>query len=190
MGACVLAVVPRVGSRISSRSFSASAPHLRRRRSTLGATNLARTGIEYARNGDTRPFLFIESKAAPVPSGNTVTAPFLTSVLGYGAGDFVHMDAADLAALPDFALALESYSAIVVASDHGGMLTSGELSFLNEHGSDVLGYLAAGGGLYAEGESNATGNIGATQRFGFLPFLVSSTDFQSAEVANTRSAAS
>lgn len=152
---------------------------------TVGATNLAQTGIEYARNGDTRPFLFIESKTAPIPSGNTQTAPFLTSVLGYAPADFVHMDAADLAALPDFALALESYSAIVVTSDHGGMLTGAELSFLNGHGGDILRYLEAGGGLYAEAESNATGNIGATSRFGFLPFLVSSTDFQSSEVANT-----
>jgi len=92
-----------------------------------GAANLARTGIEFARDGDTNPFLFVEAKTAPVPAGNAYTAPFLMSELGYGPGDYVQMDAADLAALPDFRAALSGYSAIVVASDHGGMLTSAEL---------------------------------------------------------------
>ena len=45
------------------------------------------------------------------------------SALGYTAGDFVAMDAAALVALADFRTALDSYSAIVVASDHGGMLS-------------------------------------------------------------------
>ena len=151
---------------------------------TTGAENLALTGIEFARDGSLLPFLFIESND-PVPSGNAYTEPFLTADLGYTAADFVAMDAAQLNALPDFRSALDSYSAIVVASDHGGMLSSDELQFLNAHAGDIIDYLNAGGGLYAEGESNATGMIGATPRFGFLPFLVSSTDFQSSEVANT-----
>jgi hypothetical protein len=36
------------------------------------------------------------------------------------------MEAADLLALADFRATLDDYSAIVIASDHGGMLTSGE----------------------------------------------------------------
>lgn len=151
----------------------------------IGATNLAKTGIEYARDGSALPFLFVESKTTPIPSGNARTAGFLTSSLGYAAANYVVMDSADLAGLGNFRTALDSYSAIVVASDHGGMLGASELSFLNGHVGDILSYLNAGGGLYAEGESNATGQIGATARFGFLPFLVSSTDFQSPESANT-----
>jgi hypothetical protein len=148
-----------------------------------GARNLAVTGIDFARNGSALPFLFIES-TAPVPSGNAYTAPFLTSQLGYAPGQYVVMNAAALQALPDFRIALNSYSAIVVASDHGGMLSGAELGFLNGHAADILSYLNAGGGLYAEGESNATGLIGSITPFGFLPFLVSSTSFQSAEVSN------
>ena len=151
---------------------------------TTGAANLATTGIQYARNGSALPFLFIES-TDPVPAGNAYTLPFLTTKLGYAAGDFVAMNATALAALPNFRTALNSYSAIVVASDHGGMLSSDELSFLNARSADIISYLNAGGGIYAEGESNATGMIGATPRFGFLPFLVSSTDFQATEVGNT-----
>jgi hypothetical protein len=65
------------------------------------------------------------------------------------------------------------------------MLSAGELGFLNAHAADILDYVNAGGGVYAEAESNATGMIGATPRYGFLPFLVSSTSFQAAETGNT-----
>jgi hypothetical protein len=95
------------------------------------------------------------------------------------------MDATALGALPNFRTTLNGYSAIVVASDHGGMLSAAELGFLNNHAGDILDYINAGGGLYAEAESNAAGMIGATPRFNFLPFLVSSNDFQSAESGNT-----
>ncbi|HET7875836.1 MAG TPA: hypothetical protein VFN71_09955 [Methylomirabilota bacterium] len=94
-------------------------------------------------------------------------------------------DAADLAAFANFRIALNSFSAIVIASDHGGMLSAVELAFLNGHSADIIDYLNAGGGLYAEAESNATGMIGNTPRFAFLPFIVGSTDFQASEVSNT-----
>jgi PEP-CTERM motif len=152
---------------------------------TSGAVNLASIGIEYARNGSTLPFLFIESKTVPIPAGNAQEAPFLSSHLGYTGGtDYVVMDESDLTSLVDFRTTLDSYSAIVVASDHGGMLTASELSFLNDHALDVIDYLNAGGGLAAFAESNDRGLIGNTQRFGFLPFLVSSTDFSVPEVSN------
>lgn len=152
----------------------------------LGARNMATAGIDFARGGSALPFLFVESEApTPIPPGNARTAAFLTSQLGYAAGEYVVMSGADLAGLADFRAALSGFSAIVVASDHGGMLTAAELGFLNGHAADILDYINAGGGLYAEAESNATGQIGATPRFGFLPFLVSSTDFQAAETNNT-----
>ena len=109
----------------------------------------------------------------------------IPQVVETAASDFQVIDGAGLSALPDVADFLTGFSAIVVASDHGGMLTAAELSFLNANSGVILDYLNAGGGLYAEAESNARGLIGATPRFGFLPFLVSSTDFQSAETSNT-----
>ena len=149
-----------------------------------GAKNLAETGIDYARNGDTKKFLFIESISTSVPGGNARTASFLGTNLKY-AGQYDVMDGAALGSLADFRATLNSYSAIVVASDHGGMLTASELSFLNSHSADVIDYLNAGGGLFAGAESNAKGLIGGNQRFGFLPFLVASSDFQAAETGNT-----
>jgi PEP-CTERM motif len=151
---------------------------------TPGAADLATIGIEYARNGSTLPFLFVESKTVDVPIGNAHEAPFLTSGLGYGVGDYVVMDSSDLAGLLDFRTALDGYSAIVVASDFGGMLTVSELSFLNDHALDIIDYLNAGGGLAAFAESDDAHLIGDTRRFGYLPFLVSSTDFSVPEVSN------
>jgi hypothetical protein len=151
----------------------------------VGATNLALAGINFARDGSTDKFLFIESKTAPVPSGNARVAPFLTSALGFASSDFDHMEASELNALPDFAAALSSYSAIVVASDHGGMLTAAELGFLNSHSSDILNYINAGGGVAAFAESNQKGLITGETPFGFIPFLVSSAAFPDAETGNT-----
>ncbi len=42
-----------------------------------GATNLTKTAIEFARDGSTLPFLFVESLTVPVPAGNAHEAPFL-----------------------------------------------------------------------------------------------------------------
>ena len=185
---CVVATLAAAGPSIAGSIFITGHDpiwHSGEGPNTGGAANLAQTGIAFARDGNPEKFLFIESKSAPVPSGNVYTAPFLTSALGFSASDFDQMEAADLLALPDFRSTLDSYSAIVVASDHGGMLTSAELSFLNGHASDIISYLNAGGGLYAEAESNATGNIGNTPRFAFFNFVGSSTDFQTSEFANT-----
>lgn len=150
-----------------------------------GAFNLAVTGIEYARNGNTEPFLFVESKTAPVPGGNSHEAPNLAGYLGYVPADYVVMDAADLAGLSNFRTALESYSAIVVASDHGGMLTSDELGFLNANTPAIIDYLNDGGGIAAFAESDSGGLLGATPRFGFLPFVVSSDTLNEVEDGNT-----
>ena len=148
-----------------------------------GAAYLAQTAIAYGRNGSAAPFLFIESTTVAVPVGNAREAGFLDA-LGY-AGQYDVMNGSDLAALPDFRATLNAYSAIVVASDHGGMLTATELAFLNGRAADLLSYHNAGGGIVAFAESNAKGLIGATPRFGFLPFLATSADLQSSEIANT-----
>jgi hypothetical protein len=110
--------------------------------------------------------------------------PFLT-LLGYSASDYVVADSTALSGFPDFRAALDPYSAIVVASDHGGMLTAAELSFLNAHSGDIIDYINSGGGLAAFAESNARGLLGTTPRFQFLPFLVSSVDFNVPETGNT-----
>jgi hypothetical protein len=149
-----------------------------------GAKNLAETAIDYARNGNVEKFLFVEAYNDPIPGGNAYENPFLSSSLKYS-GQYDVMNYEDLFALSNFRTTLNNYSAIVVASDHGGMLGKDELAFLNGHSSDIIDYINDGGGLAAFAESNAALQIGTTPRFQFLPFLVSSSDFQTGEVGNT-----
>ncbi len=150
-----------------------------------GARNLARGAIDFARGGSTKPFLFVESKTVEPPPGNAREAPYLETALGYASTDFVVMDESDLNALSDFAATLSTYSALVVASDHGGMLTAAELSYLNNQSSAILQYLNNGGGVVAFAQSNAKGLLGSETPFGFIPFLISSTAFHTNETGNT-----
>ena len=134
--------------------------HSRMGPNNTGAKNIATTAITYVRDGSTLPFLFVESISTPVPGGNNRVAPFLITDLGFSTLDFDVADGSILSGFSDFRSELNNYSAIVVASDHGGMLTSSELSFLNGHSDDIIAYLNSGGGLAAFAESNAKGLIG------------------------------
>ena len=128
------------------------------------------------------PFLFVESKI-PVPAGHTVgEAGIIAS--GYVAGvDYIAADATTLNAALNGLGTL--YGGIVVASDFGGILTQAELNILNARSADIITFLNAGGGLYAMAESNGGAHLTpAGGHFAFLPFIVSSTAFDAAEVAN------
>lgn len=153
-------------------------------RNTEGATRLAKTAIKFARDGSPLPFLFIESKTVPVPDENAREADFLVSQLGYSSSDFDVLDAAGLGSLTDFTQTLGQYSALVVASDHGGMLTADELGYLNSHASEIFEYLKSGGGLVAFAQSNAAGLIGDEPRYAFVPLPAHSTDFQAHQGTN------
>ena len=72
-----------------------------------------------------------------------------------------------------------------MASDFGGVLTQAELNILNARSADIITLLNAGGGLYAMAESNGGAHLTPSGgHYGFLPFIVSSTAFDAAEVAN------
>src|SRR5215813_9398235 len=117
-------------------------------------------------------FLFVESKIVP-PAGHANGVNGIIAS-GFAPGiDFEHHDASTLDGELD--LLGTKYSAIVVASDFGGVLTQAELDILNARAADIAAFLNAGGGLYAMGESN--GGAGLTPNgghFGFLPFVTSS----------------
>src|SRR4029078_1535762 len=81
------------------------------------------TGGTYT-SGTTK-FLFVESEISP-PSGHLVGENGLAAI-GLTEGVYYdEVDAAGLAALPSFS----GYSAIVVASDYGGLLTDAEIQEL------------------------------------------------------------
>jgi len=132
----------------------------------------------------TSKFLFVESNPVLVPGGHKRGVQGITAS-GFTAGmDFDLHTAATLGTALD--LLGTVYSAIVVASDFGGLLTQAELDILNARAGDIIDFLNAGGGLYAMAESN--GGAGLTPNgghFGFLPFVASSTAFSQTETGIT-----
>jgi len=128
-------------------------------------------------------FLYVQSRINP-PNGHTNG---LNGIIASGhvlGTDFDHHDATTLnAALDELGT---TYAAIVVASDYGGILTQAELDILNARAADIIAFLNAGGGLYALAESNSQGQLTPNGgHFGFLPFVVSSTQFNQTEIGVT-----
>lgn len=128
-------------------------------------------------------FLFVESKISPPRRHVNGVNGIIAS--GYTLGtDFDHHDANTLNAALDQLGSI--YSAIVVASDFGGVLTQAELDILNTRADDIVSFLNAGGGLYAMAESNSGAHLtpGGGQ-LGFLPFVTTSTPLEQSEIGYT-----
>ena len=157
----------------------------------VGARNIITSAVAFTTDPAFNPFsnagvdkfLFVESKIT-APGGHTNGVNGIVAsgfVLGT---DFEHHDATTLNAELD--QLGTKYSAIVVASDFGGVLTSAELDILNARSADIIDFLNSGGGLVAFAESNSQAQLtSGSDLFGFLPFLVTSTQFNQAEVGIT-----
>lgn len=128
-------------------------------------------------------FLLVESNISPPPGHLDSERGLIAS--GFSPGiDFERHDASDLNT--ELSLLGIKYSGIVAASDFGGLLTQSELDILNTRSSDIIDFLNTGGGIYAMAEGNSGARL--TPRggwFGFLPFVVSSTQFNQGESSNT-----
>lgn len=177
------------------------------------AQNLIRTSVDWVRNGSTKPFLYVESDIAPpfaaydgfggIDGSKAFHARGERGIInsGYATGvDYEKHSAATLAS----ALAnLSAYSAIVVASDFGGILTGAELAILNANRAQIADFVGRqGGGIFAMVETNdgigyfdpvtglgdtrsftdashsmlkcCFGLLGNEQKYGFLPYAVES----------------
>jgi hypothetical protein len=158
---------------------------------SIGAVHINQTAISYILDptyktfsaGGVNKFLFVESSITP-PGGHRVGKNGIIQS-GYAEGaDFVHADATTLASQLD--LLGTEYAGIVVASDFGGILTQAELDILNARSGDIIDFLNEGGGIYAMAEGNSGAGLTPDGGyFGFLPFVVSSTAFNSAETGVT-----
>jgi hypothetical protein len=157
----------------------------------LGAQHVNQAAIEFVTDPafnpySALPFLFVQSSIS-APSGHVDgNAGLLAS--GYQAGvDYLQSDASTLnAALDDLGTA---YSAIVVASDFGGLLTQAELDILNARSSDIIAFLNSGGGLYAMAEANGGAHLTPNGgQFDFLPFVVTTAALDQNESGFTVSA--
>jgi hypothetical protein len=158
---------------------------------TVGAQNINQAAITYIMDpvfnpyaaGGVNKFLFVESTIS-VPGGHVVGK---TGIVASGYVEGVNFDSANASTLNAALNNLgTTYSAIVVASDFGGILTQAELDILNNRANDIITFLNNGGGLFAMAESNGGAGLTPNDNFyGFLPFVVSSTAFNQAEVGNT-----
>jgi hypothetical protein len=157
-----------------------------------GAQNINQVAIEFITDSTVNPFavtgskfIFVESTPIVVVPGGHKRGVNGIVASGYTLGvDFDLHSASTLSAALD--LLGTVYSAIVVASDFGGILTQAELDILNARSDDIIDFLNDGGGLYAMAESN--GGAGLTPdggHFEFLPFVVSSTAFDQTETGIT-----
>jgi hypothetical protein len=140
------------------------------------------------RNGNAAPILFIESNTNNNALGDHTDSEVGLMDSGYSPGvtpgnHYVKVDAATFLGMS--LTTLETFSAILVPSDHGGSLTESDLAALDSRSSDILAYVNAGGGLDAFAEDGShTGGSGAPL-FGFLPFLVTSGVHEEVESGNT-----
>lgn len=155
-----------------------------------GARKINQVGISYVMDptfntfvsGGINKFLFVESKISP-PSGHTQGVNGIIAS-GYNLGsDFEYHDATTLNT--ELNLLGTKYSAIVVASDFGGILTQAELDILNSRKTDIVNFLQNGGGIYAMAESNLGARLTPSGgQFGFLPFITTSTALGQNEIGN------
>lgn len=137
---------------------------------SAGAGNLLKAGLDFVTGNTTSnmtdKFLWVESRIAP-PSGHRVGEDGL-GTLGLSLG--THYDRANGSELPgvDFS----SYTALVIASSFGGLLTRAELDALIGRKSDIASFVNAGGGLMALAECDDCGAdlLGVNPNlFGYLP---------------------
>jgi hypothetical protein len=131
------------------------------------------TGGTY--NDGSTKFLWVESDLTP--DGNHRVGFDGLSFIGVGAGNVDRVNAAGFATAD-----LNDYSAIVVASSFGGMLTSAEINAMIARSADIASFINAGHGLAAFAECFQTSAcIGSnladpTTPFGYLPITVTSVD--------------
>ena len=155
----------------------------------VGAQNIIDLGLNFVRNGNTAPILFLETSPGPNNAlGDHTDSEGGLLVSGYSSGStpgnhFVMVNATQFASA-DFSL----YSAIFLPSDHGGSLTGDDLAAVNARSGDIINYINGGGGLMALAEDGFHAGP-AEPLFGFLPFLVTSTAFSEFEGGNTLTAA-
>ncbi len=157
----------------------------------VGAQHVIQSAIQFVTDPLFNPFaasgvgkfLFVESQIPTPPGHGAGVLGIIDS--GYQPGE--DFDLHDASTLLEALSALGTeYSALVVASDFGGLLTQAEQDILNEHAEEIIGFLNSGGGLFALAESNdgahLTPNGGL---FGFLPFVASNAALNQFESGNS-----
>ncbi len=136
----------------------------------LGAGRLLSKSLAYVRDGNTLPFLWVESRITP-PAGHRSGKEGLRTVGLVEGRDYLHMDAAQLAAQSRawWDSLSQNFSAIVVASDRA-LLTQAEVDQLNYHRGDLSRFMKDLRGILAFSESGVNGGLALRDHYEFLPF--------------------
>ncbi len=162
---------------------------------TLGAQTIIQSAINYASGGTLNSILLITDLRNP--NGDQSDPRSGMNAAGYtGMYDVADYGSGTAGVLDLNTVNFSNYSVIVVASDYGGWLRQDELNILNARRVDLGNYLGNGGGLvaFAEGGDRNTGgdpNIypgTSTDRFGYLPAIVSSQALNQSEIGVTTTA--
>ena len=195
--ACVLTISPARADIVGSIFLTGHDPdfHAAVGGNSVGAQHINQDAISYIMDpafntfvaGGNKHFLFVECDTCSVPSGHVDGQLGINaSAGGFPAGTtYETHGAADglAAALGQLGT---TYSAIVIGSDFGGMLTQAELDILDADSSGIINFLNAGGGLYAMAETTpANSGLASSGYFGFLPFIVSTSPVGEFENGNT-----
>ena len=149
-----------------------------------GAQNIISHGLDFARNGNTAPILYIQTSTVNNGLGDHTDSEAVLPLVGYTPGNtpgnhYVKVDATQFATAT-----LASYSAFFVPSDHGGSLTGDDLAALNARAADIQSYINSGGGILALSEDGirTPASVGPQPtNFGFLPFVVSAASVSQGE---------
>jgi hypothetical protein len=155
---------------------------------SLGAQNIINRALDFARNGNMAPILYLQSNTLNIGLGDHVNSELGLNASGYAAGVgagnyYVKVDAAGFAAAN-----MAQYSAIFLPSDHGGTLTGDDLAAVNARSADLIAYLNGGGGLVAFAEDGFRTPASSNPQpvnFGFMPFLTTAAPLSEFENGNT-----
>jgi hypothetical protein len=159
---------------------------------SAGAQHVIQLALNYARNGNTAPILFLETDLSNLSLGDHADSELGLIASGFTAGNtpgnhYVKVSASQFASVN-----LAQFSAIFIPSDHGGTLTGNDLQALNARATDIANFVNLGGGLVAlaeEGVRQPATTGPQPQNYGFVPLPVTSAPLPSFDYPFTVTAA-
>jgi RHS repeat-associated protein len=152
----------------------------------LGAQHVVQRAIQYVTYNKANPRILLVTDLRD-PGGDNSDPRQGMRVSGYNTFDVADYGSGTPGVFDLHAVNFSNYDVVVVASDFGCWLRQDELDVLNARSAELIEYVNEGGGLVAFAESGGRpvppGNYTGTthDRFRFVPFVVSSEDFQQSE---------
>jgi RHS repeat-associated protein len=156
----------------------------------IGAQHVVQRAIQYVTYNKTSPKILLATDLRN-PGGDQSDPRNGLRVSGYNTFDVADYGSGTPGVLDLHTVNFSNYDVVVVASDFGCWLRQEELDVLNARSAELLDYVNQGGGIVAFAESGGRpvppGTYTGTthDRFRFIPFVVSSEDFQEAETGIT-----